>query len=133
MKAARFPILVLATGAVLLQACQTTETTEPDGTSLDREESFIPFANQRSSVTSWQANGREGLWIESGRGDWYYARFMAPCQGIDSAIRLGFDIGNSDRIDRFSYVIVPNERERCPIVSLKKSDPPPDGDRRKFD
>ncbi len=133
MKAAILTIVASAAAGMLLPGCQTPQPMESDGVALDREEVFIPFANQRSAVTGWQADGREGVWIESGRGDWYYAKFLAPCQGIDNTVRLGFDTGTSDRIDRFSHVIVPNERDRCAIISLTKSDPPPDGDRRDFE
>lgn len=130
------PLLTLAitaSTAALLQGCTNLQSASSDGVSLQREEAAIPFANQRSSVTSFQADGRDGLWVESGRGDWYYARFIAPCIGIDNAVRLGFDTGTSDTLDRFSHVIVPNERERCAIISFTKSDPPPDGDRRAYE
>lgn len=133
MNRAMLPIAAVAAMAGALQACKTPEPAEPDGVSLTRQEVFIPFANQRSAVTSWQADGRDGVWIEGGRGDWYYAKFLAPCQGVDSAVQLGFDTGTSDRIDRFSHVIVPRERERCALISLTRSDPPPDGDRRDFE
>lgn len=114
----------------LLPGCRTPEPTGPDGVPLKREETFIPFANQRSAIVSWQADGREGLWVEGGRGEWYYLRFFSPCVGVENAVRLGFDTGPNDHLDRFGYIIVPNERERCAIASLTKSDPPPDGDRR---
>lgn len=118
--------------AAMLPACRAPEATVagPGGVELKREETFIPFANQRSAIVRWQADGRDGLWIESGLGQWYYARFMNPCIGIENAVRLGFDTGTSGQLDRFSYIIVPNERERCAIASFTNSDPPPAGDRR---
>lgn len=123
----------VASSTVLLQGCANLESATSDGVALKRDEASIPFANQRSAVTSFQADGRNGLWVEGGRGDWYYARFNAPCVGVENAVRLGFDTGTSDRLDRFSHVIVPNEPERCAIISFTKSDPPPDGDRRSYD
>lgn len=124
---------VAAIPAGLLAGCANLGNATSDGVELKREEASIAFANQRSAIRSFQADGREGLWVESGLGEWYYARFLAPCIGVDNAVRLGFDTGNSDRFDRFSHVIVPNERERCAIISFTKSDPPPDGDRRTND
>ena len=116
--------------ATLLQACSTPKPAkEPDGVSLDRPQAFIPFMNQRSSVYSFQADGREGLWVEDGNHKWYYGTFLGPCIGIENAVALGFDTGTSDRLDRYSHVLVPRERDRCPLMSFTESDPPPDGDR----
>lgn len=128
-----FRLATMATFAALLAGCATPDQGSTDGVGLEREEVFIPFANQRSAVTSWQADGREGIWIESGRGNWYYASFFNTCLGLDSAVRVGFDTGTTNRIDRFSHVIVPNQRDRCAIKSLTASDAPPDGDRRTLD
>lgn len=128
-------LIVAATAApiALLQGCTSLPGTTSDGVELRREEVAIPFATQRSAVTSFQADGRDGLWVESGRGDWYYARFISPCIGVDHAVRLGFDTGTSGMLDRYSHVIVPNERDRCAISSFTRSDPPPDGDRRNYE
>lgn len=121
-----------ATFAILLQACAVPKTTssDKDGVGLDRPQAFIAFANQRSSIHSFQSDGREGLWVEDAHGKWYYGKFFAPCIGVDNAVSLGFDTGTSDRLDRYSYVLVPRERERCAFQSFTESDPPPDGDRR---
>jgi hypothetical protein len=117
--------------ATLMQACGTPpRPVETDGTSLDRPQAFIPFANQRSSIYSFQADGREGLWVEDANHKWFYGKFNGPCIGIENAVGLGFDTGTSDRLDRYSYVLVPREPGRCPFISFTESDPPPDGDRR---
>lgn len=122
-----------AMSLALLGGCTIPEVQKSDGVELKREEASIPFANQRSALHSFQADGREGLWVEAARGEWYYAKFFSPCIGLENAIRLGFDTGTSDRLDRFSHVIVPYERERCAIMSFTKSDPPPEGDRREYE
>lgn len=120
-----------AASILALQACTNLEDIgRSDGMALQREEVSIPFASQRSAVHSWQADGREGLWVQDARRDWYYARLAAPCLGLDHAIQVGFDTGTSDRIDRFSHLVIPNERDRCAIISFTKSEPPPDGKRR---
>lgn len=114
----------------LFAACTNLQTTSPEGVALRKEEAAINFANQRSAVQSWQADGRDGLWVQDARRDWYYATFIGPCEGLDHAIRLGFDTGTSDKLDRFSYVIVPDENQRCAISSFTKSEAPPEGRRR---
>ncbi len=128
--------LLAATGALaLLQACASLDpgSPEPSGVELRGEETYIPFANVRNAVNGWQTDGIDGMWIEDQHGDWYYARFLGPCHGIDRSIRLGFDIGTSDKLDRFSYVIVPEENQRCAIASFTTSDPPENGRRRNPD
>ncbi len=129
MRHQRLGMATTAIAAALLQACATPQNPSSDGVALQREEAHIPFVNQRSAIHSFQADGREGLWVEDARHEWYYAKFYSPCFGVDYAITLGFDTGTSDRLDRYSTVIVPRDRERCPIQSFTKSDPPPDGDR----
>jgi hypothetical protein len=125
-------ILLVAFAALpaILQGCANLDTTSSDGVDLRKDEVSIPFANQRSAIHSWQADGRDGLWIQDGRRNWYYAKFIGPCLGVERSIRLGFDTGTSDKFDRFSNVIVPEENERCAIASFTSSDPPPEGKRR---
>jgi hypothetical protein len=125
--------LLVAIGALtLLQACASLEKDDADSPAVElrREETSIPFANVRSPVNGWQTDGIEGMWIEDSHGDWYYARFLGPCFGVDRSIRLGFDTGTSDRLDRFSHVIVPEESQRCALASFTASDPP-EGQRRR--
>ena len=123
-------LVALAALPGILHGCANLETTSPDGVDLRKDEVSIPFANQRSAIHSWQADGREGLWVQDGRREWYYAKFIGPCLGVERSIRLGFDTGTSEKLDRFSNVIVPEDNERCAISSFTKSDPPPDGKRR---
>lgn len=126
-----FMAAAVALSALLLQACAVPPAQEKsDGVGLERPESFIPFANQRSSIHSFQADGREGLWVEDARHNWYYGKFFSPCIGVENAVSLGFETGPNDRLDRYSYVIVPRERDRCAFQSFRASDPPPDGNRR---
>jgi hypothetical protein len=124
------PAAIVVAAALALQGSANLENTgTSSGVALDKEQASIPFASQRSAVHSWQADGREGLWVQDARRDWYYAKFIGPCHGLDHALSVGFDTGTSDRIDRFSHVVVPNE-DRCAIISFTKSEPPPDGKRR---
>lgn len=120
--------------ATTLQGCAHLETSSAaagGGVALE-DETAIPFANQRSAIQAWQVDGDSGLWVQDARREWYYAKLAGPCLGIEHAIRLGFDTGSSDRLDRFSHVIVPGE-SRCAIISFTKSVAPPDGKRHAFD
>lgn len=84
----------------------------------------IPFIDHRN-LRDWQADGKEGLWIQDQRRNWYYAKLLGPCIGLDWAITIGFDAGGaSGQLDKFSSIVVPNEG-RCQITSLTRSEPPP--------
>ena len=84
----------------------------------------IPFVDHRN-LRDWQADGRDGLWIQDQRRNWYYAKVLGPCIGLDWALTIGFDTGGaSGQLDRFSSIIVPQEG-RCQFTSLTRSDPPP--------
>ena len=84
----------------------------------------IPFVDHRN-LRDWQADGKDGLWIQDQRRNWYYAKVLGPCIGLDWALTIGFDTGGaSGQLDKFSSIIVPDEG-RCQITSLTRSDAPP--------
>ena len=69
-----------------------------------------------------------GLFVESIHGDWYYARFIGPCQRLGDSYGLGFEASPNDQLDRFSAVVA--DGERCQFASFVKSDAPPKRKRR---
>jgi hypothetical protein len=83
----------------------------------------IPFVDH-NSIRDWQADGRDGLWVQDQRRNWYYAKLLGPCSGLDFAITIGFDTGPSNQLDKFSSIVVPRE-DRCQITSFTRSDAPP--------
>ncbi len=84
----------------------------------------IPFVDQHN-IRDWQAHGTEGVWIQDQRREWYYAKLLGPCIGLDWALSIGFITGGgSGQLDRFSSILVPGEG-RCQMTSLTRSDPPP--------
>ena len=89
------------------------------------EQASIPFLSLRQSIREWQADDDKGIWIQDARKQWYYAELLAPCQGLNFAVGVGFEARTNNTLDRFGSVIVPREG-RCPIMSLVKSDAPPD-------
>ena len=68
-------------------------------------------------------DGRVGLYIQSFKGDWYYASFKGPCARLGDSYGLTFDTSPGDRLDQFSAIIA--DGERCPFDSLVRSLPPP--------
>jgi Family of unknown function (DUF6491) len=86
-------------------------------------EASIPFVNL-GSIRDWQADKREGLWIQDTHRHWYYAKLMGPCLGLDFALSVGFDTRGSGTLDKFAAVIVPHE-DRCQFRSMTLSDAPP--------
>jgi hypothetical protein len=105
----------LSTGAIAADSA---------GTPAPAAQVSIPFVDHHN-LRDWQADGKEGLWIQDQRRNWYYARLLGPCIGLDWALSIGFDTGGaSGQLDRFSSIIVPDEG-RCQITSLTRSDAPP--------
>ena len=88
-------------------------------------EASIPFVNSGSSIREWQADGEQGLWVRDARRQWYYARMLVPCEGLDFAVRVGFQTRGIDTLDRYANVIVPGYAS-CPIQSFTKSEGPPE-------
>lgn len=117
-------ILGLATLATLTQAWAGETATSGEPAGLDSKEASIPFANQRDAIRTWQADGDQGLWIQDARRQWYYAKTVAPCIGLPFAVQIGFRNRALNQLNRDSEIIIPNEG-RCPLISFRKSDPPP--------
>ena len=114
---------VLLAAAVSLALGAVAAPAEDGKVELGAEAS-IPFVNASRSVSDWKADGVDGLWVQDEHRQWYYATLIGPCQGLDYALRVGFETRGPDTLDRFATVIVPGE-SRCAIQSFKKSEPTP--------
>jgi hypothetical protein len=114
-------LLVLGAASTLsLGAVAAEEAAKP----LPAVQASIPFVDHHN-LRDWQADGMDGLWIQDQRRNWYYAKVLGPCIGLDWALSIGFDTGGaSGQLDKFSSIIVPNEG-RCQITSLTRSEAPP--------
>ncbi len=86
------------------------------------EEARIPFVNF-SSIRTFKAVGRDTVYFEDLRRQWYRATLFGPCLGLPFAQHIGVDNRGTHSLDRFSAIIV--EGQRCQIQSLVKSGPPP--------
>jgi hypothetical protein len=87
----------------------------------------IPFAN-RGGIRDWQADRDQGLWVQDIHRQWYYAKLMAPCIGLDFAQTIGFDTHPLGRFDKFSSIFVPGAGSgRCAVQSFTASGAPPKG------
>ena len=72
-------------------------------------------------IDDWRAQGNEALLIKASNGNWYRAEFAAPCPGIRFRDAIGFVTDGTDRLDKFSSVLV--HGERCWFRSFEKIDP----------
>jgi hypothetical protein len=87
-------------------------------------EASISFVNMSQSIHGWQADGQTALWIQDAHDQWYYAKLLGPCNGLEFTAKLGFEPKTMNSLDKFGYVIMPDS-QRCQITSLTKSDAPP--------
>jgi len=113
--------------ALTLAQAGETPTNDSGPTGLGEEEARIPFMNLRDAISTWQADGQLGLWIQDRRRQWYYATMFSPCDGLQFAVRLGFKTRSLNQFDRDTEIIVPDNPVRCALKSLRKADPPPNG------
>jgi Family of unknown function (DUF6491) len=89
----------------------------------DAQQASIPFVNH-GSINDWREDGRRGLWIQDSHREWYYARFMEPCWGLEFAETIAFETRPSGTLDHFGSILVPREGH-CQLQSLVRSGPPP--------
>ena len=87
----------------------------------------IPFANH-GGIRDWKADRDQGLWVQDVHRQWYYAKLMAPCTGLNFAQTIGFDTHPLGRFDKFSAIVVPGPGGgRCTVQSFTLSGAPPSG------
>ena len=109
----------VAVGAMLLAAAGSVFASEAS----TARPAYIPFANH-GGIRDWHADRDQGLWVQDIHRQWYYAKFMSPCLGLDFAQSIGFDTHPLGRFDQFSSVFVPGEG-RCTVQSFTQSGAPP--------
>jgi uncharacterized protein DUF6491 len=117
-KTLRTMLAVGAMAMVPLSASFASETDSALGT-----EARIPFANH-GGIRDWQADHDKGLWVQDVHRNWYYAKFMGTCFGLNFANSIGFDTHPLGQFDKFSSITVPREG-RCVVTSFTRSGAPP--------
>jgi hypothetical protein len=82
----------------------------------------IAFANH-GGIWNWRPAGDQVVYIEDRSHHWYKATLMRPSFDLRSSEAVGFDTGPSDRLDRFSSLVI--RGERFAIQSLERVPAPP--------
>jgi hypothetical protein len=90
----------------------------------EKAETSIPFVNMKQSILGWHADGQSAIWIQDSRKNWYYAKLLTPCPGLEFTARLGFQPRTMNSLDKFGAIVMPDSK-RCPISSLTASEEPP--------
>ena len=109
----------VAVGAVLLATAGSVFATETNST----QPAYIPFANH-GGIRDWHADRDQGLWVQDTHRQWYYAKLMGTCIGLNFAQSIGFDTHPLGRFDQFSSIFVPGSG-RCAVQSFSVSAAPP--------
>jgi hypothetical protein len=94
-----------------------------------RDEVGIPFVSQPRSIRSFNAPSDDLLYLQDRQGRWYRAEMGGPCIGLSWANAIGYDTRGSLSLGQGDSILV--EGQRCMIVSLTRSDPPPRKRKRK--
>jgi hypothetical protein len=113
----------VALGAALLAAAGVALASEAAPSS----KAYIPFANH-GGIRDWKADRDQGLWVQDIHRQWYYAKLMGPCLGLNFAQTIGFDTHPLGRFDQFSAIVVPGAGGgRCTVQTFTVSGAPPGG------
>jgi hypothetical protein len=88
----------------------------------EREEASIPFANHRHAIRNFEAPNDEIVYLQDRQRRWYRAD-VGHCFGLKWAHAIGYDTRGGISLDSFGAILV--DGQRCPIVSLTRSDGPP--------
>lgn len=85
-------------------------------------EARIPFVSFRTIRTYRPVSDTE-VYLQDAHRNWYLATLAPGCFEIRSTIGIGVDTRFGDTLDNSSSFIV--RGQRCPILSLVRSGPPP--------
>jgi uncharacterized protein DUF6491 len=118
------PLLLLAAAAAA-PALASPPPAQPQ----PREEASIPFVNHPRAIRTFEATADDIVYLQDRRGRWYRAELGGTCLGLRWANAIGYDTRGGLSLDRFGAILV--GAERCAIVSLTRSEPPPRRHRKK--
>lgn len=117
--------------AGLLLAPLYANGTEHQDSPAEAAEASIPFVDH-GGIRDWRADRDRGLWVQDIHRNWYYAKLLGPCTGLDFATAIGFVTRPPGSFDRFSTIIVPREGS-CRMVNFVRSDGPPQKEKQAAD
>jgi hypothetical protein len=89
----------------------------------------IPFANHARAIRTFEAVGDDILYLQDRRDRWYRAELGGSCFGLKWANAIGYDTRGRLTLGSGDSILV--EGQRCMIVSLTASEPPPRRHRKK--
>src|SRR5688572_23086096 len=92
------------------------------------EQASIPFANHPRAIRNFEAPNDEIVYLQDRQRRWYRAD-LGHCFGLKWANAIGYDTRGGLSLDSFGAILV--DGQRCPIVSLTRSDGPPRKAKRK--
>lgn len=88
----------------------------------------IPFVSFKA-IRTFDAVDRDTVYLQDRQRQWYRADVIGPCFDLPWAHAIGVDTHGSDTVDRYSTLIV--DGQRCQLISLVQSGPPPKKVKRK--
>jgi hypothetical protein len=95
----------------------------PPADPAGREEASIPFVSQPRAIRSFNAPTDDVVYLRDRRDRWHRAELGGPCIGLRWANVIGYDTRGGLSLARGDAILV--EGQRCLIVSLTRSGPPP--------
>jgi hypothetical protein len=110
-------ILLLLAAAVAAPALATPPLPEPEP-----EQVSIPFATHPRAIRDFEPVDDHTLYLQDRQRRWYRAELGGSCRGLAFAQAIGYDTRGGLSLDRFGAILV--EGDRCPILSLTRSDGP---------
>ncbi|MGZ8298464.1 MAG: DUF6491 family protein [Allosphingosinicella sp.] len=111
--------LAMKTSILFVAALAAPATAEPRA---GRAEAGIPFANHPRAIRDFEAPNDEIVYLQDRQRRWYRAD-LGHCFGLKWAHRIGYDTRGGINLDSFGAILV--DGQRCPIVSLTRSEGPP--------
>jgi Family of unknown function (DUF6491) len=111
-----------------LREDEAAPAASPAATPAPPPEARIVFAD-KGGIWNWEVLDSTTILIQDRGRRWYKAKLLASCTGLPFEQRIGFESNADGSFDKFSAI--QTRQQRCPLVSLVRSDAPPKKSKKK--
>lgn len=101
------PILITFAAAAMLPVAAQAKETRP--AAAKSTEPYIAFVNH-GGLRDWRSEDRETVYFQDNQRHWYKAKLFAPSSDLPFVETIGIDSSPTDRLDRWSSVIIRGQR-----------------------
>jgi hypothetical protein len=115
------PIAITLAAAAMLPAAAQAKDAKP--AAAKSAEPYIAFVNH-GGLRDWRSDDRDTVYFQDNQRHWYKAKLFAPASDLPFAQAIGIDSSPTDRLDKWSSVIIRGHRYALRSFERISGEPP---------